>query len=88
MRPINDIDFAVKKRINFTERLALEGGAQAFNLFNHAQYVANTLDNVSNGSNLTGVRGYLTPSSGSFNNAPAVFSNNPRTLQLYMKFTF
>lgn len=90
MRPINNIDFAVKKRINFTERLALEGGAQAFNLFNHPQFVANTLDNVNNGINLTtsATKNYLVPKASTFNNAPAVFSNNPRIVQVYMKFTF
>src|SRR5439155_15300820 len=35
-QPINNVDLSATKRLSFGERLHLELGAQAFNLFNHA----------------------------------------------------
>src|SRR6185312_17512031 len=46
LRPINDIDVTAAKRFNFTERVALEFSARAFNVFNHPQYTGGYLNDV------------------------------------------
>lgn len=43
---IDDIDFGVSKRFNLTETKAIQFGAQAFNLFNHPQYVPGSINTV------------------------------------------
>jgi len=43
---INNFDFAVLKRFNFTERTSFELSAQASNVFNHAQYLPGYISDV------------------------------------------
>ena len=46
IRPINNIDLSVLKRVTVHEHYSLEFGAGAFNVLNHAQYIPGTVDNV------------------------------------------
>ena len=90
----NNFDVALTKRINLTERFRFDIGAQAFNLFNHAQFVGGWLNDVTPFSTSAINRAFLVPSSsffGQYNQGtPEVgfFSSNSRALQLVARFTF
>jgi hypothetical protein len=90
----NNFDFALTKRINITERFRFDIGAQAFNLFNHAQFVGGYLNDVNPFSTASISRSFLVPSSSSFGaynqGTPEVgfFSSNSRALQLVAHFVF
>ncbi|MFL6305633.1 MAG: carboxypeptidase regulatory-like domain-containing protein [Candidatus Sulfotelmatobacter sp.] len=89
MPRINNFDFTIVKRINFTDRHSLEFQAQALNLFNHAQYVPGYISDVAalgyTGSNVLSM---LEPDTSSFNKPKAIFSNSPRGMLLALKFNF
>ncbi len=93
IRPIDNLDVAALKRINFTERYSFEFGAQAFNVLNHAQYIPGSVDNI-NSNGFTATYAFQTVVSdsqaapGSFNQPQKVFGNNARTMQLSAKFAF
>ena len=90
----NNFDVALTKRINLTERFRFDIGAQAFNLFNHAQFVGGWLNDVTPFFTNAINRAFLVPSSsffGQYNQGtPEVgfFSSNSRALQLVARFTF
>ena len=92
----NNWDLTLVKRLNFTERLGFEFMAQAFNVFNHSQFIPGSI-NQANAVSLIGrpldfttstTRAYLTPDSPTFNQPNLVFPNNARTMQLAAKVTF
>jgi hypothetical protein len=88
LKPIDDIDVTALKRFTFGERYKIEFQAQAFNLFNHPQYVGGSINQI-NSIGFTGVeRSILEPASGNFNQPATVFSGNTRTLQLALKIYF
>ncbi len=86
---INNFDFTIVKRINFTEHKSLEFQAQALNVFNHAQYVPGYISDVAplgyTGSNVLAM---LEPDTSNFNKPKAIFSNQPRGMLLALKFNF
>jgi len=89
MRPINNIDFALIKRINITERLAFEFQAQAFNVLNHAQYLPGSINNVNTDLTASALSTqFQTVSSPLFNHPEKIFPNNARTMQLAGKISF
>ena len=85
---INDIDLTAVKRITLTERFRIELQAQAFNLFNHPQWVGGRLNDVApigyTGSQVSA----LEPQNAAFNQPSAVFASNSRSMQLAFKFFF
>ncbi len=86
---INNWDFSLLKRINITERQALEFNFEATNIFNHAQYVPGYISDVAPIGFTSGeVTNYLRPNQTTFNNPQAVFSNHPRNVVLVMKYVF
>lgn len=89
MPHINNFDFTIVKRINFTEHQSLEFQAQALNLFNHAQYVPGYINDVApigyTGSNVLSM---LEPDTSTFNKPKSVFSNSPRAMLLALKYNF
>jgi hypothetical protein len=87
IRPINNFDATAIKRFNFTERYALEFSAQAFNVFNHAQYIPGTVDNI-NSPGYTAQILYQTASNAGFNQPGKFFLANARSTQLSLKFIF
>jgi hypothetical protein len=87
IRPIDNIDVALYKRVTVFDHYSVELGAQAFNVLNHAQYLPGTIDNV-NGPSYTASYNFQTVTSAAFNHPEKVFSNNPRTMQLTAKFNF
>jgi hypothetical protein len=85
---INDVDISAYKRFNvYKERYKIEFGAQAFNLFNHPQFLPGSLDTV-NSITSTGYRNFDLVTSSQFNQKQLVFSGNPRVLQLSGKIIF
>ena len=87
--PINDVDFAIMKRVNLTERQALTFQFQAFNIFNHAQYVPGVISDVESfGQASNTIRAALLPGSPTFNQWSDVFTNHPRQVVLVLKYQF
>jgi hypothetical protein len=94
LAPINDVDITAVKRFTVTERFKIEFQAQAFNLFNHPQYVGGLLNDVAAFSATGTVRNALIPGNAdgtpnaSFNDPASVLASNARTLQLTLKLFF
>ncbi len=89
LNPIDDIDLTLIKRINITERYAVEFSARAFNVFNHPQYTGGYLNDVApNGATGTDQRLFMEPQSPFFNQISQVWSSNPRQMVLSLKLTF
>jgi len=87
LRPINNWDVQIKKEFRFAERMKFQVAAQAFNLFNHPQYVSGYINNVQfHNSNTTNLN--LIPNSSVFGQPDQVFSSNPRSMQLTARFEF
>ncbi|PWU02919.1 MAG: TonB-dependent receptor [Terriglobia bacterium] len=91
-RPANNFDLNLLKNLNFTERLRLQFSAQFYNLLNHPQFVpgyVNRVDVLSQLFNNTpAVVSYLTPGNPIFNNPEAIYSSQPRSIQLAVKLMF
>ena len=85
---INDVDLAAGKSFTLTERVKLSFYAQAFNVFNHAQWVGGYINDVAPIGYTGSERGMLEPQRSIFNQPSAVFSSNPRTMQLALKLVF
>ncbi len=89
LNPIDDIDFAVTKRFSITEHTNLEFTAQAYNIFNHPQYIGGSINDVAAiGATSTNQHNFTIPTSSYFGLASQVFSSNPRVMILVAKFNF
>jgi hypothetical protein len=86
--PINNFDMTVAKHLKFGERFKFDFLAQAFNMFNHPQFVTGSVNDVADIGATGAIREDFIPSSANFNQGRAVFSSNPRTMQLALKFSF
>jgi hypothetical protein len=87
-RPINNWDLAAYKRLTFHERYSFEFGAQAYNVFNHAQYTPGTVNNINQTSNTSTYVNFQTVDNAFFGVPGKVFLNNGRTMQLSGKLFF
>jgi len=87
-RPIDNIDFSLIKHFTVRERFKVDLAGQAFNLFNHAQFLpGGSINNATSVNNFLGnVQAYATVSNPLFNNPTNTFSSNPRVLQITAKF--
>ncbi len=86
---INDWDFSISKKFDFTERLRLQFTGSAYNLFNHPQFNPGYLNDVTSiGFTNGNVRTFLNPAQADFNKIQTVFPSNARTMQLGVRFTF
>ncbi len=94
LAPINNWDFALSKRFTVKERFTFSVGAQAFNMFNHAQFVGSNINDSNPFSTAAVSRNFLIPNNaqfGAYNQATSsegYFTNNARTMQLVAHFTF
>jgi hypothetical protein len=88
MPAINNVDLSLLKRVSLSEARRFEIGAQAFNLFNHAQYTGGWLNDVSPNSTLTTTRNELIPSNAKFAQWSQFFSSNSRGVQLVARIVF
>ncbi len=84
---INNFDLTAVKRINLTEHQSVEFQAQALNVFNHSQYIAGAISNVA-GYSYTSIPTFVQVTGSDFNQPQLTFSNNPRTMQLVLKYIF
>jgi hypothetical protein len=87
INPINNFDATALKRFSFGESRSIEFSAQAYNLLNHPQHIAGTIDNVSNPGFTSSIT-YQTASSAAFHDWGKAFAANARTLQLSLKLNF
>jgi hypothetical protein len=87
IRPIDNVDLSLAKRITVHEHYSLEIGISAWNVLNHAQYQPGTVDNV-NGPSYTGSTSFQDVRSAAFNHPEKIFTNNARTMALTGKFSF
>lgn len=83
----NNWDMTAIKRINITERTAFEFQAQAYNVFNHSQYIPGYVNDIAP-LGYTSISQFVQVGFPTFNNPKLFFHNNARTLQLAGKFTF
>jgi hypothetical protein len=85
----NNWDMTVVKRFSIKESMNVEFQAQALNVFNHAQYVPGSLNQI-NSIGFTGANtlAFVRANSPAFANPQVAFSNQPRAMQLALKFTF
>lgn len=83
----NNWDMAVVKRFNTSERTNVEFTAQAFNIFNHSQFIPGSVNTV-NSIGYTAITAFVRVNGAHFNDPTATFANNARTMQLVMKFNF
>jgi hypothetical protein len=103
IRPIDNVDATAIKRFTFGERYSFEFSAQAFNVFNHSQFIPGSIDNINSPGYTSQITfqtaGLLTskaawqadPTSGTnsgFNQPTSFFTANARSMQLSTKFTF
>ena len=89
MPRIDNFDLSFLKRVNITERQAIEFNFEALNVFNHPQYVPGYISDVAPIGFTTGeVTQMLKPGSPTFNQPSAVFSNHPRNIVLVLKYIF
>ena len=87
--PIDNVDVTAIKRFSFRERYNIEFQAQSFNVLNHPQWIAGSIDNVNAiGGTAASEQGYVTTGGGQFNTPSQAFSSHPRNLQLTLKFIF
>jgi len=89
LRPIDNVDFSIAKRINVTERHKLEFSTRFLNFFNHPQYTGGYINDVAPiGFTGGAVHNFLIPTSSLFGQPMQVFSSNPRTILLSFKYIF
>jgi hypothetical protein len=86
-RPIDNIDFNIMKRFAIREKAKFEISGQAYNLFNHAQFIPGSIGDVGRIST-SGATAYTNITGANFNNPEKVFSSNPRLMQIVAKFTW
>jgi hypothetical protein len=76
------------KKVNVTERMRFEIGAQFFNLFNHSQFIGGYLSDVSYYQTNTISRNFLIPGNSSFGQYQGYFASNSRVTQLVARLIF
>ena len=84
-RPIDNIDFTIVKRFQIREKARFEISGQAYNLFNHAQFIPGSIGDVRSVTTSTNTAAYTSVSNANFNNPEAAFSSNPRLMQIVAK---
>lgn len=95
LRPTNNFDAGVMKRVSITERVKLQLQGQFSNLFNHPQYTGGYINHVDAANpalvSITtgvGVRNMLTPGNSLFNRPDLTFLGNARQITVVAKLTF
>ena len=90
--PLYQIDLALRRKFNFSEAIALQIQADAFNVFNHANFEDPSGNDLVIGSNANFAFGQSTAMNGrslSGGGFPSFYSfGGPRTLRLSVKLLF
>ena len=84
---IDNFDVSLSKSFNVLEQYRFSLRADAFNLFNHPQFIGSRVGTASYGS-LSLMPGFLNAGSPDFNNFEDYLGSNPRVLQLGLRLTF
>ncbi|HUA63809.1 MAG TPA: TonB-dependent receptor [Verrucomicrobiae bacterium] len=84
-RPIDNIDFTITKRFQIFEKAKLEFSAQAYNVFNHPQFIPGSVNDVG-AVGTSGSTAYVTATNVNFNNPEVAFSSSARSMQIVAKF--
>ncbi|HEX8137268.1 MAG TPA: carboxypeptidase regulatory-like domain-containing protein [Pyrinomonadaceae bacterium] len=84
---INNVDFSVFKNFRFGETKKIQLRADFFNLFNHAQYVPGSVNDVSP-IPTAGANNLNTIGRAEFNRPDLVFAHNARVIQMALRFDF
>jgi Ca-activated chloride channel homolog len=85
---INNVDFSIFKNFRFGEgSKKIQLRADFFNLFNHAQYVPGSVNEVSPVPT-AGARRLNTVGFAQFNRPDLIFSGHPRVIQIALRFDF
>lgn len=87
LKPTNNIDLSIKKRIDLTERYKFDIGAQFYNIFNHAQYTGSHVSDVAS-YEVIGARNDLVPSDPLFTRFDQFYTSNSRSIQLVAHIVF
>jgi hypothetical protein len=89
---INNFDFGLLKAVNITERQQLQFQFQAFNIFNHPQFVPGFISDVQPALTSTTTSGptlsTLIPDNATFAQWKTAFSSHPRQVILVVKYSF
>lgn len=94
---INNLDFSIFKNFRMGENRRIQLRADFFNAFNHPQYIPGSPNDIQPVATVgVGQVNTITaatisaanPGAATFNRADRVFSSNPRTIQLALKFNF
>lgn len=89
MPGINNVDFSLAKRVSLGERTMFEFRAEAYNAFNHAQFVPGFTNTVGPRPRVTlGSNAITLPNHPDFNRPDRVFQSNARVIQLVGRLTF
>jgi len=92
----NNIDMAVYKNLDITERIKFRFGAQFANIINHPQFIPGSnpgfglgVNDVSGFASVgDGYKAFVNPGNKNFNNPAAAFASNARSIALTAKFSF
>jgi len=85
---INNWDAQIRKSFNITERIHFDIGAQAFNLFNHSQFVGGFISDVAPDQTETVSTAFLQSRNADFGDYKAYFPSNSRSAQLTAHIVF
>ncbi len=89
LRPTDDVDATVTKRLSVNDRYNMEFSAQAFNLLNHPQFLSGSINTInSNGDTSGATSNFLRVDNALFNQPQKAFSSNSRVMQLVVKLNF
>lgn len=84
-RPIGNIDFTLTKRFHIGEKARMELSGEAYNLFNHPQFIPGSINDVGRIST-AGSTSYTSVINVNFNNPEKAFSSSSRVMQVVAKF--
>jgi hypothetical protein len=87
LRPIDNIDFQILKRLPLSEEKRLEFGGQFTNLFNHPQWTGDLLNDVFPNV-VTSTPNYLRTGNSLFGRIDQFYTSNSRTLTVIARFVF
>jgi len=86
--PTNNFDITAAKHLKFGERFTVDFLAQAFNMFNHPQFITGLINDIASNGVTGPSRNNFIPSSAAFDTPKLNFPSNARSMQLALKFSF
>jgi len=87
-RPIDNFDMSLAKKFTVREGKTIEIRGDFANIFNHPQYVAGYINSVRPNSTYNTARDFLVPGNSNFAKWDEIFSSNPRSTQIAIRYVF